>query len=100
MNIDPIRAAQIVGEAAGTDLTASQTDPAESFENLLLKSLSEITETEGTVQDDVIRLATGTTDGLHNITINAAKADLAIQMVVSVRNKALEAYNEIMRITL
>ncbi len=100
MNIDPIRAAQAVGNVTGIDRTASQTDPAASFQNLLLQSLSEVAKAEGAVQDDVIRLATGTTDGLHNITINAAKADLAIQMVVSVRNKALEAYNEIMRITL
>jgi flagellar hook-basal body complex protein FliE len=100
MSIDPIRVAQAVGNAAGTERSASATDPASSFQNFLLKSLSDITEAEGTVQNDVISLATGASDGLHNISINAAKADLAIQMVVSVRNKALEAYNEIMRITL
>ena len=52
------------------------------------------------MQGDAVALATGKSDALHNITINAAKADLAITTVVSVRNKALEAYNEIMRITL
>lgn len=100
MSIDPIQTAQIVENATATERSASSADPAVSFQNLFLESLSEITETQDVVQDDVLRLATGTTDGLHTITTNVAKADLAIQMAVSVRNKALEAYNEIMRITL
>jgi flagellar hook-basal body complex protein FliE len=100
MSIDPIRLAQITGSTPGVGRTSSLSSSAESFENMLLNSISQIAETQATVRDDVIKLATGNTDALHSITINAAKADLAIQTMVTVRNKALDAYNEIMRITL
>jgi flagellar hook-basal body complex protein FliE len=52
------------------------------------------------VQADTIKLATGNIDSLHTLTIDLAKAELAVQTLVQVRNKALDAYNEIMRITL
>jgi flagellar hook-basal body complex protein FliE len=99
MTIDPIRAAQVIQSATSTTGTQSS-EVTSSFKNYLLNSLSEVSGAEGAAQDDVLSLAMGTTDGLHNITINAAKADLAIETMVSVRNKALDAYNEIMRITL
>ncbi|MEA4832000.1 Flagellar hook-basal body complex protein FliE [bioreactor metagenome] len=70
------------------------------FEELLGKAISAVGETNSTVNSDIINLALGDSDALHNITIDAAKADLAVQTLVAVRNKALDAYNEIMRITL
>jgi len=36
---------------------------------------------------------------LHNIEIDALRADLALRTLTSVRNKVLEAYQEVMRIT-
>jgi flagellar hook-basal body complex protein FliE len=100
MSIDPIRLAQITGSTPGVERTSSLSSSAVAFENMLQSSLAQIAETQAAVRDDAIKLATGNTDALHTITINAAKADLAIQTMVTVRNKALDAYNEIMRITL
>jgi len=37
---------------------------------------------------------------LHTAMINAAKADITLQAAVQIRNKLLDAYNEIMRINL
>ncbi|MGJ4850819.1 flagellar hook-basal body complex protein FliE [Bacillota bacterium Meth-B3] len=103
MPLDPIRIAQLLGGA----MSPQQVTPANpaalsgpSFGDTLMQSLSDIAKTQSAVQSDAVALATGKSDALHNITINAAKADLAITTVVSLRNKALEAYNEIMRITL
>lgn len=100
MTIDPIQFAQITGSMPGVERASPLSSGAISFENMLQKSVSQIADTQATVRDDVIKLATVNTDALHSITINAAKADLAIQTMVTVRNKALDAYNEIMRITL
>ena len=100
MAIDPIRVAQLLGNLPGTERTSPISSSAESFENMLRQSVDQIAQTENNVRQDVVKLATGNTDALHNITINTAKADLAVQTMVSVRNKALDAYNEIMRITL
>lgn len=100
MAIDPIRVAQLLGNLSGTERTSPISTGAASFGNMLKQSVDQISQTESNVRQDVVKLATGNTDALHNITINAAKADLAVQTMVSVRNKALDAYNEIMRITL
>lgn len=98
-------AVEIAGVQAIQSLTQNlKTQQTENIENpfsqMLKDAIQNVTETDATVKQDAIRLATGQADDLHTITINAAKADLAIQTLVQVRNKALDAYNEIMRISL
>ena len=41
--------------------------------------------------------AMGLNDNLHQIMIASEKADIALQFTVQIRNKILEAYQEIMR---
>lgn len=43
-------------------------------------------------------LVTGKIDDLHSVTIAGQKAELALQFTLQIRNKLLDAYNEIMRI--
>jgi flagellar hook-basal body complex protein FliE len=45
-------------------------------------------------------LSVGSLDDLHTLTIQTAKADLALETLVQLRNKALDAYNEIMKMPL
>lgn len=42
--------------------------------------------------------AVGKTDNIHQVMIAAEKADVALQFTMQIRNKILDAYNEIMRI--
>ena len=70
------------------------------FQDLLGDLVNNVKETERAVRQDMVSLALGETDALHNILINTSKADLAVQTLVAVRNKALDAYNEMMRIAL
>ncbi|NCN28572.1 flagellar hook-basal body complex protein FliE [bacterium] len=42
-------------------------------------------------------LTTGRADNLHNVMIAMEKADLSLRTVNSIRNKMVEAYQEIMR---
>mgnify|MGYP001466754374 CR=1 FL=1 len=72
----------------------------QEFQNLLSDLIGNVKEAESAVRQDMVNLVLGDTDALHNIMINSAKADLAVQTLVAVRNKALEAYNELMRISL
>jgi flagellar hook-basal body complex protein FliE len=70
------------------------------FSELLKNAVSQVEQSEQAVKAAEVSIATGDADDLHNIMIEVAKADLAVQTFVQVRNKALDAYNEIMRITL
>lgn len=41
--------------------------------------------------------AVGRTDNIHQVMIAAEKAEIALQFTLQIRNKLLDAYNEIMR---
>jgi flagellar hook-basal body complex protein FliE len=41
--------------------------------------------------------AAGITDNIHEVLIAAEKADIALQFTIQLRNKIMDAYNEIMR---
>jgi flagellar hook-basal body complex protein FliE len=90
---------QIIG-SVNENAKAASLDSFMPFEDLLKEAVSIVKETDAASQIDMLNASLGDADALHDITINAAKADLAIQTLVAVRNKALDAYNEIMRITL
>ncbi|MCF6466318.1 flagellar hook-basal body complex protein FliE [Clostridium sp. Cult2] len=42
-------------------------------------------------------LITGDVDNLHDVTIAQEKANVSLQLTLSIRNKVVEAYREIMR---
>lgn len=45
----------------------------------------------------VERLATGQSDSVHETMLALAKADLSLRVFVEVRNKVIDAYQEVMR---
>ncbi len=67
------------------------------FKSLLENAINNVKETDSNLKIEVQKLATGETDDLHNVNIASTKAALALDMVVQLRNKALDSYNEIMR---
>ena len=81
---------------------AEETREKYSFTDMLMGMINNINKTDAQTKTDAYNLAIGDTDmqDLHNIEINAVKADLALRMFTSVRNKALDAYTEIMRISI
>jgi flagellar hook-basal body complex protein FliE len=44
--------------------------------------------------------AAGLTDNIHAVQIAAEKADTALQFTLAIRNKIMEAYSEIMRMSI
>lgn len=100
MAIDSVKLAQYIANLNKPSGTAPLSENAVPFESLLKDAVQQTMETDAATKIDAINLTTGNSDSPHSIMINAAKADLAVQMLVSVRNKAMDAYNEIMRITL
>lgn len=79
--------------------SAEQVDNAEiPFENVFSQVINAVNETDAITATDTFNLAQGDADDLHNLIINSSKAGIAVDMMVALRNRALDAYNEIMRL--
>lgn len=79
-------------EAQGT-----QGNPAVGFGKFLEEMVSKVNEQQVTADKSIQSLATGESKGLHEVMLAVEKASVSFQMLTQVRNKAVEAYQEIMR---
>lgn len=70
------------------------------FKEIFQDVISNVEETEAATRMDAYKLSIGEMDDMHTMIINAAKADVALQTMVQLRNKFLDAYSEIMRTNL
>lgn len=75
------------------------TASAKSFAETLKDSLAEVNNLQLTAERLDKELALGKLENIHEATVAAEKAAIALDLTVQIRNKVLEAYQEIMRIT-
>ena len=99
MFIEPINPIQTINELETLQKTDAQSNPG-LFRSLLEGSVNNLVETEMVSQNDSALLATGQLDDLSSLGINSTKAYLAERFVIEVRNRALDAYSELMRINM
>jgi flagellar hook-basal body complex protein FliE len=91
-NIKPINAPQI------NELNKPKEKISElAFKSIFDTAIENYKNAEAEVNKDIYKLSIGETDDLHNLMINVEKAQISLDLVIQLRNKALEAYNEIMR---
>jgi len=87
---------QVSSVNSGIQLKNSQ-DKGKSFQavfnEVLNKTNSLILESEKLTNE----AALGNVDNIHQVLIAGEKADIALQLTLQIRNKVLDAYNEIMR---
>lgn len=68
------------------------------FSDLLSQYLNQVNDLQLQSEELKTNLAIGKLDNLHDLTIATEKANVSLQIVMSIRNKIVEAYKEIMRI--
>jgi flagellar hook-basal body complex protein FliE len=81
----------------GTQSVASGNTGEVPFADVLSGLIQNVEETDSIEQAASVAAASGDVDALHNLTIASVKAELALQLFVQLRNKGLDAYQEIMR---
>lgn len=79
---------------------ATQAASGTGFGNALTSAVDNLTAVQGKADNLAVQAATGTLQNPHDYLIAATEASLTTQMTVAVRNKAIEAFNEIMRMPL
>lgn len=72
-------------------------ESSNSFSDVLSQALKQV-ETDLKSSEEMSKLASiGEAKDLHQVMIAMEKADLSLQLAVQVRNKVVEAYQEMMR---
>ena len=72
-------------------------DAASSFAGMVTNGLENLQETQGTADSLAKQAATGDLSDLHDYMIASTQASLATELTVAVRNRAVESFQEIMR---
>lgn len=78
-----------------TQKTASS--PVEQIGNSFADMLNSLTETENASNELVTSLAAGENVDLHDVMIGLEQTDIQFRVAMSIRDKLVSAYNEIMR---
>jgi flagellar hook-basal body complex protein FliE len=68
-----------------------------SFESMLNQYIQQADQSVKDFESKSLALAKGEAVNLHDVTIAAQKASIAVQLATHVRDKAVEAYQEMMR---
>ena len=101
---------QVLGGAGGTDgatraAAAGAVDPGAAargadFADAIGKGLEQVGQLDRTASAKAVSAATGDLSDIHDYVIAATQAQTATELTTTVRNKALDAFNEIMRMPL
>ena len=82
-------------------LTQPKTPPIQQmgdrFGEMLKTSMTEVNQAQISADRAAEQIAAGETKDLHGAMIKLEEADISLRLMVQVRNKAVEAYQEIMR---
>ncbi len=80
-----------------SDIKSTDVQPGKSFSDTLSDAISNVNQLQKESDQKIQELATGKTDDIAGVMITAEKADLALRTMVQVRNKIIDAYQEIMK---
>ncbi len=87
----------VSGTAATPDVAPPTAAGDKGFASVLVSSLEELQAKQATSDGLAVQAATGDLRDVHDYMIAANEAKLATDMVVTIKNKAVEAFNEILR---
>ena len=77
--------------------TTAEAAPQTSFGEVLKESLADVNDLQVKADHAAEDLAAGRGGELHNVMIQLKEAQVSFEMVMAVRNKIIDAYQEVMR---
>ena len=90
-SVTSVAPTQSVTQTAGAASTSGA-----GFANVL-SGIDNLQQLQSTTNDLAVKAVTGDLDDVHDYTIAAAESSTALELTAAVRNKAVEAFNDIMR---
>ena len=95
LQMTPVKA---VGQIANVqEKTSDELKAQKPFSEFLVNSLKETNELQKNAEKMDLDLAAGKVNDISQVVMASEKAQIALNLTMSIRNKAVEAYQEIMR---
>lgn len=99
MSFTPIQPISLDGSSAQSTTRIKGQEGIATFKGIFENAIDNVKTTDDTYVKEQYRLATGQIEDPHTVMIAGNKAQLAVDMLVTLRSQALQAYNEILRIS-
>lgn len=90
----------IAGWGEGQQSHSLQTAGADIFRNVFSDAIKNAAQSDQDLAEKQYLLSIGQIDDVHTVPTAAAQAELSLNLLIQLRNKAVDAYNELMRINL
>lgn len=90
---------KIGGPQGGFQEALKQSQPVSgsSFEQAIKDAIKDVSAVQDDAEKAIENFSTGEVKDIHTVVLAMEKADMSFQTLMSVRNKLLSAYEEIMR---
>jgi len=96
---DPLGLVNSSMQAAGNAASAKPTRPGDaggpSFKDVLMANIEQVNKLQQDAEKAIEDLYSGRRDDVDGVLIAKQKADMAFQLLLQVRNKMVDAYDEI-----
>ena len=97
--INAVHAGQVTGPTSSPGQVGPTTTPdGKSFKDLLLDSLDQVNRLQKEADDGVEKVITGETDNVAEVFSAVRKSEVAFSMLMEMRNKLVEAYQEVQQL--
>ena len=101
---DPLNIPELRASRAGMDPRALRAPspppsaaPDRSFNDTLMESIGEVQRLQNEADTTIRKLVAGEIKDVTDVVVAVEKADVAFQTMMVVRNKMMQAYEEVMR---
>ena len=94
--ITPVGIGAVSG-VAGSTRGAPPVEGADGFAAVLASTFDALQAKQSVTSDLAVQAATGDLKDVHDYMIASAESGVALEMVVTIKNQAVAAFNEIMR---
>ena len=80
-------------------VTAQKTEGGSPFSDIFQSAIDAVRETDAEKTQLEYLMATGQLDNPALLTIASTKAQLSVELLVQLRNKSMDAYNDLMKMS-
>lgn len=94
--ISAVGAVNSAVDKIGTQASGQSEENGVSFSSVLKDAIDHSESLNTQSNEDLLNLLSGNTDDLSGLMVDSQKAEVAVSLTAAIRNKAMDAYKEVM----